>query len=202
MVPLDNWHSLLAQHHLPKKRRPSKNKARPTSQHEASTVSLILVSGENAWALRHPRCARDRAEDIEEVRMMIDAGEFEVAQDELRWLLSGCSDCVDAHLLLGELALEQSNDIALARGHFGYVYQLGLRAWRRAGQPVPVPHSQLANRSFHEAGRALAWCLEKLGKPTMADEVVDTLTHLDGNDPLGARRMLEDLRGGDSLPIM
>jgi hypothetical protein len=152
--------------------------------------------------LKHPRCARDRAEDLEEVRMMLDAGEFDVAQDELRWLLSGCSDCIDAHFMLGELALAHSNDIELARGHFGYAYQLGLRAWRRAGEPGSMPYGQLANRSFHEAGRALAWCLEKLHKRTMADEVARTLVELDADDPLGTRQMLDDLRDEDSLPMI
>ena len=32
---------------------------------------------------------RDRAEDLEEVRLMIEAGEIDIALDELRWLLSG-----------------------------------------------------------------------------------------------------------------
>lgn len=155
-----------------------------------------------AWTLRHPRCARDRAEDMEEVRMMIDAGELDVAQDELRWLLSGCSDSMDAHLLLGELALEGGADYQLARGHYGYAYQLGLRAWRRAGQPEPVSYNQPANRSFFEAGRALAWCLEKLSKATMADEVVAVLTTLDRSDPLECRQMLLDLRDNDSLPLL
>lgn len=165
-------------------------------------MSLALAPSGDAWVLRHPRCARDRAEDIEEVRLIIDAGEFEVAQDELRWLLSGCSDCMDAHLLLGQLALDQRSEIELARGHFGYAYQLGLRAWRRAGEPAPVPYTQLANRTFHEAGRALAWCLEKLKKQVMADEVVATLCRLDPTDPLASRRMLQELRDDGSLPVL
>lgn len=134
--------------------------------------------------------------------MMIEAGELDVAQDELRWLVSGCSDCVDAHFLLGEVVLANANDIPLARGHFGYAYQLGLRAWGRAGEPVPVPYSQLANRTFHQAGRGLAWCLEKLGKQTMADEVVATLCRLDPLDPLGTKQMLGELRNDGSLPIV
>jgi tetratricopeptide (TPR) repeat protein len=152
--------------------------------------------------LRHPRCARDRAEDIEEVGLMIDAGELEVARDELQWLLSGCTDCLDAHLLLGQLALDGQNDYELARGHFGYAYQLGLRAWRRAGEPTPVRYAQLPNRGFFEAGRALAWCLEKLNKRTMADEVVEVLVKLDPEDPLGCRKMLAELRDTGSLPML
>lgn len=131
---------------------------------------------------------------------MIEHGETEVAFDELRWLLSGCPDCLEAHLLLGELAVSEKNDVQLARGHFGYAYQLGLRAWRRAGDPTPVPYSQPANRTFHESGRSLAWCLEKLGKPVMATEIVATLTRLDPTDPLDLNDWLAKVRGG-GLPL-
>ena len=41
---------------------------------------------------------------------MIDADELEIAQEELRWLLSGCNEFIQAHRLLGDLALWQSND--------------------------------------------------------------------------------------------
>lgn len=134
--------------------------------------------------------------------MMIAEGELAVAQDELRWLLSGCSDCMEAHLLLGELALAEQSDLELARGHFGYAYQLGLRAWRRSGEPAPVPYAQLANRAFLESGRHLAWCLEKLGKSGMADEVVATLLQLDPSDSCECRRMLAELRDSGSLPLL
>jgi len=132
---------------------------------------------------------------------MIEEGETEVAFDELRWLLSGCSDCLDAHLLLGELAVNLHNDVPLARGHFGYAYQLGLRAWRRAGSPTPVPYTQPANRSFHQSGRALAWCLEKLGKQAMATEIVQTLTQLDPTDPLEVGPWLAKVRSS-GLPMV
>lgn len=187
---------------MAKKRRSKNRSSKSKAAGDSRSVSLVADAAGNAWVLRHPRCARDRAEDIEEVQMMIDAGELDVAQDELRWLLSGCSDCLDAHLLLGQVALEAGNDFPLARGHFGYAYQLGLRAWRRAGQPTPVPYAQLANRSFHESGRSLAWCLEKLGKRTMADEVVENLVKLDPTDPLECRQMLRDLRDTGSLPTL
>lgn len=130
------------------------------------------------------------------MQLMVDAGEIDVAMDELRWLLSGCSDCIDAHFLLGELAINHHNDLELARGHVGYAYQLGLRAWRRAGEPTPVPFDQPANRTFHRAGYSLAWCLEKLGKSQMADEVADVLCKLDASDPLGVRKRLAEMRDG------
>lgn len=132
---------------------------------------------------------------------MIAAGELEIAVDELRWLLGGCSEFMDAHVLLGELAIEKDNDLPLARGHYGFAYQLGLQTLRRAGMPAPLPHEFPANRPFHAAGRGLAWCLQKMGHAALADEVTRTLVELDPNDPLQVRAMLDDLRSG-GLPMV
>jgi hypothetical protein len=155
----------------------------------------------DGWLLVHPRCARDRAEDLEEVREMIAAGELEIAVDELRWLLSGCSEFMEAHELLGQLAIEKDNDRPLARGHYGFAYQLGLQTLRRAGMPAPLSYKHPANRPFHQAGRGLAWCLEKMGHSALAEEVVKTLLELDRSDPLQVRAMLDDLRSG-GLPTV
>jgi hypothetical protein len=144
----------------------------------------------------HPPCVRERAEDLEEVREMVESGELEVAIDELRWLLEGCHEFIAVHALLGELALEMNDDIALARGHFGAGYQLGLQALRRAKMPQPLLYSQPANRAFFAAGQGLAWCLAKLEKFDMAREVVGTLVELDPSDPLGLRAMLDELATG------
>lgn len=141
----------------------------------------------------HPRCARDRAEDLEEVQLMIEAGEVDIALDELRWLLSGCSEFIAAHVLLGDIARD-AGDFPLARGHYGAGYQLGLQTLRRAKMPKPVLFSQPANRPFFEAGRGITWSLEKQGKPQMAEEVVATLIELDPADPLQLRAMLDELR--------
>ena len=153
-----------------------------------------------SWVLVHPRCVRDRSEDLEEVLLMVESGEAEIALDELRWLLSGCAEFIAAHVLLGELA-RSGGDMPLARGHYGAGYQLGLQALRRAKMPKPFPYSQLANQSFFEAGQGLAWSLEKLGKPQMAEEVVTTLVELDPTDPLKLRAMLDELRSGGA-PIV
>jgi hypothetical protein len=137
---------------------------------------------------------------LEEVQLMIDAGEADVALDELRWLLSGCGEFIAAHVLLGDLARD-ANDIPLARAHYGAGYQLGLQTLRRAKMPKPLLYSQAANRPFFEAGRGLIWSLEKLGKPQMADEVLSTLLELDPSDPLHLKAMLDGLRSGGA-PII
>ncbi len=131
---------------------------------------------------------------------MIEAGELEVALDELRWLLSGCCEFIAAHVLLGDIARD-TNDLPLARAHYGAGYQLGLQTLRRAKMPKPVLYSQLANQSFFEAGRGLVWALEKMSKPQMADEVMNTLVELDPSDPLQVRLLLDELRSGGAPVI-
>jgi hypothetical protein len=153
-----------------------------------------------SWIFVHPRCARDRAEDLEEVQLMVDAGETDIALDELRWLLSGCSEFIAAHVMLGDLARD-ANDIPLARGHYGAGYQLGLQTLRRGKMPKPLLYSQPANRPFFEAGRGLIWSLEKQDKRPMADEIVSTLLELDSTDPLHIRAMIDELRSGGA-PIV
>jgi hypothetical protein len=137
---------------------------------------------------------------LEEVRLMIDAGEHGVAADELRWLLSDCPEFITGHAMLGELAAA-AGDWPLARGHYGAGYQLGLQALRRAKMPKPLLYSQPANRSFFEAGRGLIGALEKLGKRAMADEIVATLLELDRSDPLQLRAFVDSLRTGGA-PIV
>jgi hypothetical protein len=161
-----------------------------------SGLGLQRSSDGRSWVLVHPGCVRERAEDLDEVREMVEAGELEVATDELRWLLADCHEFIAAHALLGELALESSNDIALARGHFGAGYQLGLQVLRRAGMPKPLLYSQPANRPFFAAGRGLAGTLARLGKLDMAKEVVATLIAIDPSDPLKLRAMLDELQTG------
>jgi hypothetical protein len=179
------------------KRKPSPRRTTKSS----SGLGVRRTADGGAWVLVHPGCARERAEDLEEVRTMIEAEELEIAIDELRYLVDGCSEFLEAHCLLGELALATDGDVALARGHFGAGYQLGLQTLRRAGMPAPLPYAQLANRPLFEAGRGLVWCLAKLGLWQMAREIVETLVKLDPADPLALRAMLDEL-GSGGLPIV
>lgn len=128
---------------------------------------------------------------------MIEAGELELATDELRWLVSGCSEFVEAHELLGELALSSDNDFRLARGHFGFAVELGLKALKRAKVAGPLPYQQPANRPFYLAGRGLAWCLAKLDMRPKAEELIQSLVKLDRTDPLKLRTLLDEIAVGD-----
>src|SRR5262245_8015445 len=102
------------------KRKPQRRRPGPSP----NGLSVRRTTDGRSWVLVHPRSARDRAEDLEEVRLMIDSGEHDIAIDELRWLLSDCAEFIAAHAMLGELAAE-TGDWPLARGHYGAGYQLG-----------------------------------------------------------------------------
>lgn len=122
---------------------------------------------------------------------MLDAGEIDVARDECRWLLEGCSECLEAHRILGEIALAE-NDLPLARGHFGFAYRLGAKALEQAECRGPLPYRLAANRGFLESAAALARCLKQLGMPEMAAEVIELVLVCDPGDPLGVARLLAE----------
>jgi hypothetical protein len=144
---------------------------------------------DDAWELVPPRCATARREDIEEVHKMIAAAELEIARDELRWLLDECHDFIDAHVLLGDLAVAE-NDLKLARGHYGYAYQLGVQAIEQEKDATRLPANVPANQPFFRAGQELVRCLVKMGKRGLAQDIVKRLVQLDPADPLGLRSML------------
>jgi hypothetical protein len=177
------------------KRKPARDKGA-----DDDALGVRRSSDGRGWVFVHPRGARERAEDLEEVREMVESGETEVAVDELRWLVGDCSEFIEAHALLGELALIQE-DFALARGHFGFAVQLGLKALQRAKVSGPVQFSQPANRSFFEAGRGLAMSLVKLGLTDKAVALVQDLVRLDPGDPLRLRALIDEARSG-GLPIV
>ncbi len=156
--------------------------------------SLKLRPADQAWEfeLVHPPCAIERADDLEEVHQMIDAGEADVAIDELRWLLSGCADFVEAHQLLGELALADG-DAQLARAHFGYAFDIGLAALPSEAWKGALPFRLPGNRSFLTATKGLALCLHEIGQSDRAREVGKRLLAFDPSDPLRVAAWLAQL---------
>ncbi|MBX9788835.1 MAG: hypothetical protein K2Y37_07950 [Pirellulales bacterium] len=123
---------------------------------------------------------------------MIAAGELEIASDELRWLLGGCGEFVVGHRLLGEIALLEG-DLPLARGHFGYAFELAVAAIKRQRCHGPLPYARPANQAFFEAAKGLAHCLKELGHVRRAREVLEQLVQLDPGERLGLRDMLATL---------
>jgi hypothetical protein len=180
--------SIVAHKRKPDGRRPSS--AGGPARSSSSELRARKIPDENIWELVHPRCARDRSDDLDEVQKMIEGGEAEIARDELLWLLNGCSDCLAAHKMLGEMALAD-HDLPLARGHFGYAFEIGSKALERAGAKGAAPYRLPANQAFFEAGKGLAYCLRELSKADLAAQVVARLLACDPSDPLGIRGMLD-----------
>ena len=146
--------------------------------------------GSGVFELVHPRGVRERADDLAEVRVMLAAGEIDVANDELCWLLDGCREFIEAHKLLGESA-QGDGDLELAQNHYGYAWQLGLDALPKRPSAVHLPYGRPANRAFLEAGKGLAWCLLQAAKKDEAREVIAQLLALDPADPLAVRKLLD-----------
>lgn len=173
-------------------RRRQQHRGQAAGKPASPAISLRLVRGQEAWEFVHPPEAAERREDLDEVRAMIDNGEYDVARDELRWLLDGCHDLLEAHRLLGEIALE-TGELDLARAHFGYAYEIGLKALPQGRPPGPLPYSIAANQAFLESAKGLAWAFRELGRADRAREVLTMLLACDSSDPLGAAAILSAL---------
>ena len=119
---------------------------------------------------------------------MVEAGEVEIAHDELVWLLSECPDFLEAHVQLGLIALEDG-DPKLARGHFGRAYELTVRTLEAAGSPLPLPYELDGNKPFFQAAKGLVHALVELKRGHAASEVCRRLALLDPADPLAIQKI-------------
>ena len=187
-----------AQQPDPRARREPQDRKPTLEVRPDATELLVRMRRDGALEFVHPRCAADREDDVHAAKEMIAEGETDVARDELRWLLQGCSDDMAIHLLLGEIAAAE-NDHALARGHFGYAYQIGQRAIRRSGLRGRLLADIPANRRFFEAAKGLVGSLIKLGKRELAKEIAQFLIELDPRDPVLVQSILASGRGTDAV---
>lgn len=153
----------------------------------------------NRYALLKPVCAFEREEDLDEVRSMIAGGEPEIARDELLYLVADCRAFLEAHNILGELALEDE-DIALARGHYGFAYELGLESIGSDFRGL-LPADREYNREFFLAGRGLARCLIARGERNEGKGVLERLAVLDPREA-NVRSLLEELAEQERLGIL
>ncbi len=135
----------------------------PTPPRKAGGLNLRRLAG-NDFELTHPSCVHEMELDYAEGIEIWEAGDPEGARDALRYALQGCGDNLWVHVALGRIALEDFNDPALARGHFGYAFELAQRAIP-LGFNGRMPGDRDANRPFFEAIDGLATCYEALGKP-------------------------------------
>ncbi len=167
-----------------------KRSNKPARHGPSNAIEVRRAADRKSYEFHFPASVRERTEDMEEVHAMLAAGETEIAVEELRWLLGGCHELLEGHLLLGRIAVE-AGDRELARAHFGYAFQLGADALPRRGLDRPLPHANPANRPFHEAGAGLVQVLLELGETNMGKEIALQLLALDPADPLGLKKVFE-----------
>ena len=135
--------------------------------------------GNGQFEFIHPRCVEELRPDFEEGIEIWKAGEPEEARDALRFALQGCGDNLWVHAALGRIALEAFNDPTLAKGHFGYAYELAVRA-------IPgdfhgkLPPQRPANRPFYDAVEGLITCNIALGDQDFAAGLRAKLNRLGG----------------------
>jgi hypothetical protein len=111
----------------------------------------------------HPQGTLDAELDYEEGIELWKAGDPESARDALRYALSAYHDNIWIHVALGQIALDEFHDPALARGHFGYAFELAHRALPQ-GFKGRLPRDRPNNRPFYEAIDGLIRSLEALGR--------------------------------------
>ena len=90
-------------------------------------IGLSRIDGDN-FELTQPRGVEEAELDYEEGIEIWKAGDPESARDALRYALSACHDNIWVHVALGQIALHEFRDPTLARGHFGYAFDLAHRA--------------------------------------------------------------------------
>jgi hypothetical protein len=144
---------------------------------KAGGLKLRRIGGDD-YELVHPRCVGEMELDYAEGIELWKAGDPEAARDALRFALQGCGDNIWVHVALGRIALDEFRDPALARGHFGYGFELAERAIP-PGFRGRLPRRREPNRPFHEAADGLAACYEALGKPREAASIRARMASLD-----------------------
>jgi tetratricopeptide (TPR) repeat protein len=136
----------------------------------------------DAFELIHPRCVAEAELDYQEGIDLWKAGDPEEARDALRYALGACRDNLWVHVALGQLALQEFKDPALARGHFGYAVELGNKALPPAFSGR-LPRDRVGNRPFFEAIEGLAESLRAIGKSKDADGMSSLAARLAGAPP-------------------
>lgn len=122
------------------------------------------------WTLIPPHCVFELEPDLHDVEMLLKEGDFEEARDAALFILEECQDMTAAHLMLGKIAEKNMNDMTIAQGHYGYVFEVTLK-WLGDLAMSPMNQAEKINRISAECAEGLIRVLDKKGQEDMADQV-------------------------------
>jgi hypothetical protein len=122
------------------------------------------------WTLIPPHCVFELEPDMHDVEMLLKEGDFEEARDAALFILEECQDMTAAHLMLGKIAEKHMNDMTIAQGHYGYVFEMTLK-WLGDLAMTPMNQAEKINRTSAECAEGLIRVLDKKGQEDMADQV-------------------------------
>jgi hypothetical protein len=144
-------------------------------------IRVRRIGGED-FEFIHPQGALEAELDYEEGIELWKAGDPESARDALRYALSAYHDNIWIHVALGQIALVESHDPALARGHFGYAFELAHRALPQ-GFKGRLARDRANNRPFYEAIDGLIQSLEALGRRADVESLNALASRLGSGSP-------------------
>ena len=177
--------------HRSKSGRFDSHRRRPVHQEKGPPRGIRIRRVEaDVFELVFPGKVRMLGDDLEEVHDIIAHEEWDLAVDELLWLLRECHELLEAHQLLGRIALFQ-NKLDLARAHLAYAYELGLNATGKNFEGR-LPFSQMANRPLLQATRDLVDCLLRLNERDLAVSIAQQLLKWDPSDPLHVQALCDE----------
>ncbi len=136
------------------------------------------------FELVHPACVARLWDDYQEALDAWRQGEPEEARDMLRFALEGCGDHLWVHCALGQIALELEKDPSLAKGHFGYAYELIERAIPRGFKGLLSPDCH-GNQPLYQAIDGLIRCALAAGHAGEVAELKRVQASLSGRSATG-----------------
>jgi hypothetical protein len=174
--------------HGPRQRRQSRTGRRPKGAPRPvapssgrGPIRVRRIGGED-FEFIHPQGVEEAELDYEEGIELWNAGDPESARDALRYALSAYHDNIWIHVALGQIALVEFHDPTLARGHFGYAFELANRALPQ-GFKGRLPRERPNNRPFYEAIDGLIQSMEALGRRADVDSLKALASRLMSGSP-------------------
>ena len=147
------------------------NQGRPRPRpSDKKPPARVRIDPSGGWTLIPPHCVFELEPDLADVEMLLKEGDFEEARDAGLFILEECQDMTAAHLLLGKIAEKHMNDLTIAQGHYGYVFELTLK-WLGDLDMARMNQAEKINRISAEAAEGLKRVLEKRGQMAKASQV-------------------------------